>query len=107
MPDVLLFDAGVLGQASHPRQNPAFAQWFDQLLATETTVMIPEISDYEVRRELIRARREMGVCRLDQLEQALPYLPVTTAVMLRAAQLWAEARQRGRPTADPKNWIAT
>ena len=64
--------------------------------------MIPEISDYEVRRELIRAQRQVGIGRLDQLKQTLPYLPITTAVMLHAAQLWAEARQRGRPTADPK-----
>lgn len=102
MTDVLLLDAGVLGQASHPRRNPAFAQWFDRLLTTDTAVIIPEISDYEVRRELLRARREVGIRRLDQLKEALTYLPITTAVMLRAAQLWAEARQRGRPTADPK-----
>jgi hypothetical protein len=53
--------------------------------------MIPEIADYEVRRELLRARREVGIRRLDQLKEALTYLPITTAVMLRAAQLWAEA----------------
>ena len=102
MTDVLLLDAGVLGQASHPRRNPVFAQWFDRLLTTDTAVMIPEIADYEVRRELLRAQREVGIRRLDQLKEALTYLPITTAVMLRAAQLWAEARQRGRPTADPK-----
>lgn len=102
MTDVLLFDAGVLGQASHPRRNPPFAQWFDRLLTTETVVMIPEIADYEVRRELLRAQRTVGIHRLDQLKEVLPYLPLTTAVILLAAQLWAEARQRGRPTADPK-----
>jgi len=100
--DVVLFDAGILGQVSHPRRNLAVAQWFDRLLTTEITVMIPEIADYEVRRELIRAQRQVGIFRLDQLKQALPYLPITTAVMLQAAQLWAEARQRGRPTADSK-----
>lgn len=102
MTDVLLFDAGVLGQASHPRPNPKFAQWFDHLLTTETVVMIPEIADYEVRRELLRAQRTVGILRLDQLKVALPYLPLTTDVMVHAAQLWAEARQQGRPTADPK-----
>ena len=30
------------------------------------------------------------------------YFPITTDVMRRAAQLWADARNRGRPTADPK-----
>ena len=102
MTEVFLLDAGVLGQASHPRRNPEFAQWFDRLLATETAVIIPEIADYEVRRELLRAERDVGIRRLDQLKAALTYLPITTTVMLRAAQLWAEARQRGRPTADPK-----
>lgn len=102
MTDILLLDAGVLGQASHPRRNPEFAQWFDRLLTTETEVIIPEIADYEVRRELLRAERSVGLQRLDQLKAVLRYLPITTPVMLRAAQLWAEARKRGRPTADPK-----
>lgn len=30
------------------------------------------------------------------------YAPLTTEVMLKAAELWAEARRRGQPTADPK-----
>ena len=55
-----------------------------------------------MRRELLRAERDVGIRQLDQLKAALTYLPITTTVILRAAQLWAEARQRGRPTADPK-----
>lgn len=102
MPEAVVLDAGVLGQASHPRRNLAFAQWFDRLLATNTTVYIAEIADYEVRRELLRAERHEGVARLDRLKAVLPYLPISTATMLRAARLWAEARKQGRPTADPK-----
>ncbi len=37
-----------------------------------------------------------------KLKAALPCLPLTTAMMLRAARLWAQARRRGHPTADPK-----
>lgn len=102
MTDRFLLDAGVLGQASHPRRNLAFAQWFDQLLQTDAVIMVSEIADYEVRRELLRARREVGIGRLDKLKEVLPYIPITTDIMLRAAELWAQARQRGRPTADPK-----
>ena len=102
MPRQLVLDTGVLGQASHPRRNRAFAQWFTQILATDTTVFVSEIADYEVRRELIRAERHVGIARLNSLKATLPYLPVTTPIMLRAAELWAEARRRGRPTADPK-----
>lgn len=102
MIEAIVLDAGVLGEASHPRRNPEFARWFDQLLATDTIVMIAEIADYEVRRELLRAEKWTGIVRLDHLKATLLYLPITTSVMLQAAQLWAEARKRGRPTADPK-----
>jgi predicted nucleic acid-binding protein len=95
VPEAVVFDAGVLGQASHPRRNLVFAQWFDRLLATNTTVYIAEIADYEVRRELLRAERHEGVARLDRLKAVLPYLPISTATMLRAARLWAEARKHG------------
>ena len=96
-----MLDAGVLGQAAHPRRNQAFAQWFGAILATDTTVFVSEIADYEVRRELIRADRPVGLARLNALKTTLPYLPLTTPIILRAAELWAEARRRGRPTADP------
>jgi len=72
------------------------------ILATDTTVFVSEIADYEVRRELIRADRPVGLARLNALKTTLPYLPLTTSIMLRAAELWAEARRRGRPTADPQ-----
>ena len=64
--------------------------------------MVPEIADYEVRRELIRAGRTKGIERLDALISEVEYLAITTATMRRAATFWAEARQQGRPTAaDP------
>ena len=64
--------------------------------------MVPEIADYEVRRELIRARRAAGIARLDAFIGQVEFLPIETAAMRRAAAFWAEARQQGRPTApDP------
>ncbi len=41
------------------------------------------------------------MARLDAFGQTLEYLPLTTVAMRRAAELWAEARRRGTPTADP------
>lgn len=95
-----VLDAGVLGMASHPRKNSAFAIWFDQLLNMDAFVVIPEVADYEIRRELIRANKQSGIARLDRLKNDLFYLPISTTIMLHAAQLWAETRNRGKPTAD-------
>ena len=90
MTDVLLLDAGVLGQASHPRRNPAFAQWLDRLLTTDTAVMIPDIADYEIRHELLRARREVGIRRLDQLKEALTYPPSILAQHSNHVNCWPQ-----------------
>ena len=65
-------------------------------------VLVPEIADYEVRRELIRAYRAAGLARLDAFIEQVEFLPIETAAMRRAAAFWAEARREGRPTApDP------
>jgi hypothetical protein len=53
---------------------------------------VPEIADYEVRRELLRANKVRGIARLDLLKNSIGYLPLTTPIMLKAAELWAQAR---------------
>jgi predicted nucleic acid-binding protein len=69
------------------------------LIAAGVRVVIPEITDYELRRELLRAGKVASVRRLDALAQATEYLPINTTAMRRAAELWALARQQGQPTA--------
>lgn len=63
---------------------------------------VPEIADYELRRELLRADKTKSIERLDQLKELIGYLPLTTGAMLVAAQLWAEVRNQGQPTASDK-----
>ena len=62
--------------------------------------MLPKIADYEVTGELIRAGKVAGIRGLEELKSQLPYGHLTTEVMLLTAQFWAEARMRGRLTAD-------
>lgn len=56
-----------------------------------------------MRRKILRAGKTSGIKRLDQLKQAITYLSITTAVMLLAANFWAEVRKIGKTTADPKS----
>ena len=98
MSRVVLLDAGPLGLATNPRRSPlnvACAQWLQSLVAAGTRVIVPEIADYEVRRELLRANRLRGLARLDALAGRLEYLPLTTLAMRQAAQFWANARKGG------------
>lgn len=54
-----------------------------------------------VQQKALEGRGERGYWGSAPDQQALRYAPITTAVMRRAAELWAQARARGRPTADP------
>ena len=105
MSQVVLLDTGPLGLVTNPRRSPqsvACAQWLQALVAHSIRVIVPEIADYEVRRELLRAKKERGLARLAALASRLEYLPLTTAAMRQAAVFWAQARQQGQPTADEK-----
>jgi predicted nucleic acid-binding protein len=99
---VVLLDSGPLGLLCHSRRSlvtAACKQWLSSLLARGRRVLVPEIADYEVRRELLRIGRKAAIVRLDALALATEYLPITTTAMRRAAELWGQARQQGQPTA--------
>jgi predicted nucleic acid-binding protein len=102
---IVLLDAGPLGLVTHPRveQNREAALWLRGLLSAGVPVLVPEISDYEVRRELLRAGRTRGIDRLDRLAGDLGYLPLTTEAMRLAARFWADARKQGQPTASDES----
>ena len=100
-----MLDAGPLGLITNPKlssESEACAQWLQTHITSGSRTIIPEIADYEVRRELLRANKIKGISRLDNLAKLIEYLPITTAVMRQAAKLWAEARQQGQPTAGDK-----
>jgi hypothetical protein len=81
-------------------ENEACKNWLASLAYNGVEVVIPEIADYEVRRELLRAGKDRGLGRLNALKGMLGYAPITTSVMLKAAEFWATARQVGRPSAN-------
>jgi predicted nucleic acid-binding protein len=102
---LIVLDTGVLGMLVHPSEagEPHECKaWLKQLVLRGATVYIPEIADYELRRELLRMKSDESVRRLDALKPRLTYVPITTTAMLKAAEHWATVRGAGRPTADDK-----
>jgi predicted nucleic acid-binding protein len=71
----------------------------ESLTGGGTQVIVPEIADYELRRELLRVKKKRGLAHLEHLISQIKYLPITTAAMRQAAAIWAQARQQGQPTA--------
>ena len=73
------------------------------VLAAGARVLIPEVVDYELRRELIRANKAKGLARLDTMVSRQGTLPVDSRSWIRAAELWAEVRKAGKPTASTES----
>lgn len=99
---IVLLDAGPLGLVTNPRataESQQCKQWLVGLLAQGVRVLVAEIADYEVRRELLHAGRTQGLSHLDQFKATAGYAAITTDSMLQAAEFWAQARRQGKPTA--------
>lgn len=105
MTKLVLLDAGPVGLLTRSPRVPEAAAcygWLRARLVSGNRVLLPEIADYEVRRELLRLNARAALRRLDALHNETLYLPLTTLVMRHAAELWAQMRRDGTPTADPQ-----
>jgi predicted nucleic acid-binding protein len=103
MARIILLDAAPVGLICHPKAGHEIKRWLAAMEDAAATVALPEVADFEVRRELLRLGGSTSVGRLDFQKARLYYLPITTEVMLIAAELWAMARRQGRPGADPRS----
>ena len=102
MKPVVMLDSGLVGVLTNPTPTAkvlAMDLWLAAMLMANRRVILPEIADYEVRRELIRANKLKSLLLLDQLAMRIEYLPINTSAMRRAAELWAQARLGGYQTA--------
>jgi predicted nucleic acid-binding protein len=104
MPLSLAIDSGPLGLLAHPDNTryPELNRWFALHYEAGTRFVIPEISDFEVRRNLILEHRRRSLRKLNDLHYFARYLPITTAAMRLAAVYWANLRRTGRPVGHPK-----
>jgi predicted nucleic acid-binding protein len=104
----LVLDSGPLGLLTHPQRNAeviAITEWLARCLLSGDRVIVPAIVYYELKRELLRAGKGMSIARLDAFPATTPgrYLPLSDEALRLAAELWAKARQQGRPGADAKD----
>ncbi len=82
---------------SNPNANAdvlAISQWSRDCIAAGHQLYLPEVIDYELRRELVRAGKTKSLAKLDSLKSGFNFLPITSPAMLRAADLWAYARRQ-------------
>jgi predicted nucleic acid-binding protein len=103
--ETLFLDSGPLGLITQPQRTPevvAITNWLKDCLSSGARVLVPSIVYYEIKRELLRANKVIGIARLDAFVNAASdrYVPLTDDALRFAAELWAQSRRAGRPTAD-------
>jgi len=78
---IVLLDSEPLGLATNPKNSPeaeACRAWLRGLPHAGHLPLVPEIVDYEVRRELRLHGKTRGLQNLDALAAPGRYLPLTT-----------------------------
>jgi predicted nucleic acid-binding protein len=107
---IILLDSGVLGKLCNPNSSAetvAVRKWLYSLFAKGIGVVTNYLCDYEVRRSLIlnsmRGGSLEGIASLDKLTEIIQILPLNENSWQKAAQLWAEARIQGIPSADNRS----
>ncbi|GAX45485.1 hypothetical protein NIES4075_65060 [Tolypothrix sp. NIES-4075] len=102
MRQVVLLDANPLSQVTHPKIKPEVINWMQSLRENNIALKSPEISVYEVRRELIRLNNNKSIERLNQFI-SYSLIPINSETFVQAAIFWAEVRNQGKPTSDNKS----
>ncbi|MBV9849322.1 MAG: nuclease [Armatimonadetes bacterium] len=107
MSRTIVLDTGPLGLVTKHRGIPeaeACRQWIADCIHHGSSVLVPALAYYEVCRELERMNNRMGILRLDGFCGAVPgrYLPLSDTALRLGCRLWAQARNAGMTTADPK-----
>ncbi len=95
---------GLLFQKSGIAQAESCRAWAKGRMASGVRLIVPEIIHYEIRRELLRLGMTESLNLLERFVRAEPdrFRVLTSTDLALAAELWAEARKRGMPTADMK-----
>jgi toxin FitB len=102
MSEVILLDANPLSEVTHPKIKPKVIIWMQSLRVNGIALKAPEISVYEVRRELIRLNKVKSIERLNEFIR-YSLIPINSETFIQAAVFWAEVRNQGKPTADNKS----
>lgn len=109
MPSIIILDTGPLSSCVIPpvisqeplSESQRCRRWLQDCEQAGAILLVPAITYYEVLRELERrqAIRKIERLRAFAFSSLDRFIPLTTAHLEKAAQLWGASRNLGKPTA--------
>ncbi|MDJ0731410.1 MAG: type II toxin-antitoxin system VapC family toxin [Crocosphaera sp.] len=107
---IIFIDTGILGLLSSPNDRKEVIDcknWLYSFLSKGVNIVSSDICDYEVRRGIligVKSRKKgEGLNNLDDLHNLINFVPVSPIILRSSAELWAETRRLGQPTAELNN----
>ena len=89
MSKVIFLDSAIVGMVTNPKATPNNLEcryWLESLQQKKYILILSEIVDYEIRRELLRAGKVKGIRKLNQLKESIRYLPITIEIIWKLIQ---------------------
>ena len=105
---IVFLDTSPLGAITNPTPSSQevhqIKAWAEQLGNAGHLLIVPAVADYEQRREHLLRGATKSLDLLDAFIAAAPnrYLHLNDSALKLAAQLWANVRKMGMPTADQR-----
>lgn len=103
MKRVVFLDSGPLGELTNPRLRPQTNQWTQFAKKNGIALRVAEITDYELRRNLILEELEKSISNLNKFKQTQRFVPLTSEALLQAGEIWAWLHKNGQATSYIKN----
>lgn len=103
-------DSGPLNEIIKPQPSTDVIRWLRFIDKNRIAVRVPEIIDYELRREIVlqylvgKNDSSKSINRLNKYRKTERFIPINPSVTLTdACEIWAELRYIGQGTSDVKN----
>jgi predicted nucleic acid-binding protein len=110
MKRVALIDSGPLNEIVKPQPSVDVSRWLKFIDEKRIAIRVPEIIDYELRREIVLQcligtnDSYKSLHKLNKYRQTKRFISINPSVTLTdACEIWAKLREKGQGTSDNKN----
>ena len=100
MTGLIILDSAPLGHICNSRNRNDYKKLKDFVKSLSFSICVPEIIDYELRRNLELEGLRKSVNLLSQFQRRDQILRLESQDLIEAAELWAWCRRRGKPTTE-------
>ncbi len=96
---VIVLDSTPLAELCRKKPKQEVIDLLKFIDDSDFIIKIAEITEYEVRRELLRTKKDKACRRLGRYHLTERTIPINREALILASEIWAELRNSGKSTA--------